>query len=222
MAPKVATTQIASSCPAEMIYAAEKQAATAAEAAAMASGVPDISSPGMGDGTTAATSGTVTGDGSGSYFPKYSNWLKPYGPVMPNNLPSGVLDLKSWSYDVASRTVTTTFKTNGTHGGVGGSWIYLVHADISCYNPTSKTFTSGSAALSALLRGPYVGPPPGPNESSVAIACSAGSVPSQVLIRQGTDAEWAAYSLGRLSYVYSSPDLSEGWVNPAVPQQPSN
>lgn len=188
------------------------------------SSIQDISSPGMGDGKTAATSGTITGDGSGSYFPKNNSWLwSGYGTPMPNTLPSPVLDLSGWSYNSASRSVGITFKTDGSFTGVGGSWIYLMNVDISCYDTSTKTFTHAAYAPAASLRGPYFSSDPGPNSSGISVNCGAGTpatmVPSQVLVRTATDSEWANYSLGRLGYVYSMPNLSEGWVNPAVPQE---
>lgn len=186
--------------------------------------VEDISSPGKGDGTTAATTGTVTGDGSGSYFPKNSSWLwSGYGAPMSNTLPSPVLDLSGWSYNAASRSVGITFKTDGTFTGVGGSWIYLMNVDISCYDTATKTFTHAAYAPAASLSGPYFSSRPGPNSSGISVNCGAGApatrIPSQVLVRTATDSEWANYSLGRLGYVYSMPNLSEGWVNPDVPQE---
>lgn len=185
--------------------------------------IQDISSPGMGDGTTAATTGTITGDGSGSYFPKNSSWLGAYGPPMTNTLPSPTLDLGGWSYNPTSRSVGMTFKTDGKFTGVGGSWIYLMNVDISCYDTNTKVFTHNTYAPANSLRGPYFSSNPGPNSSGISVNCGAGTpstlVPSQVLVRTATDAEWANYSLGRLGYVYSMPNLSEGWVNPSVPQE---
>lgn len=185
--------------------------------------VPDISAPGGGDGKTSATSGTITGDGSGSYFPKNTSWLGAYGTPMANTLSSPVLDLSGWSYNSASRSVGITFKTNGTFTGVGGSWIYLMNVDISCYDTTTKVFTHNTYAPAQMLSGPYFSNNPGPNSSGISVNCGAGTpattIPSQVLVRTATDAEWANYSLGRLGYVYSMPGLSEGWVNPAVPQE---
>lgn len=183
----------------------------------------DISSPGMGDGTTAATSGTITGDGSGSYFPKNTAWLGAYGAPMSNTLPSPILDLSGWSYNATSRSVAMYFKTNGTFTGVGGSWIYLMNVDISCYDTNTKTYTHNTLAPANSLSGPYASNNPGPNTSGISVNCGAGTpstlIPSQVYLRTATDAEWANYSLGRLGYVYSMPNLSEGWVNSAVPQE---
>lgn len=186
------------------------------------SSAQDISSPGMGDGKTAATTGTVTGDGSGSYFPKNTSWLNPYGPVMTNTLPSGTLDLKGWSYDSTTRRVGITFKTDGKFTGVGGSWNYMFHYDISCYDTAAKTYKTLSGGYVGILRGPYVMSNPGPNEAGMTLGCGSGApatmLPSQVLIRQATDAEWAGYSLGYRGYAYTMPGLSEGWVSSVVPQ----
>lgn len=191
------------------------------------SAAEDISSPGMGDGTTSSIAGTITGNSSGSYFPKNTAWLSAYGPVMSNTLPSPVLDLGGWSnpssITASSTSVTATFKTNGTFTGVGGSWIYLIHADISCYIPSTKTYYNRTALLAGSLSGPYFSTNPGPNSSGQGVGCGPfappGAVLSQVLLRQATDAEWANYSLGYLGYCYTIPGLSEGWVNPYVPQQ---
>jgi type II secretory pathway pseudopilin PulG len=183
----------------------------------------DLSTPGYGDGTTAATIGTITGDGSSSYFPKNTGWLSAYGPVMPNTLPSPILDLGGWSYNATNRSVVISFKTDGTFTGVGGSWIYMVQADISCYDPPTKTYIRRADLLVSSLHGPYASSRPGPHSGAVSIDCGdyapATAIPSQVLVRQATDAQWANYSLGRLGYVYSLPGLSEGWVNRSVPQE---
>lgn len=217
----VAYTDIpATLCPALKTAA---QAVDPATTGGIAGGTaPDISSPGMGDGTTAATTGTITGDGSGSYFPKDSSWLGAYGPVMPNTLPSPVLDMSGWTYDSTTRNVGMKFHTDGTFQGVGGSWIYLMNVDISCYDTITKTYTHNTYAPAAILNGPYTSNP-GPNSSGISVNCGSGApattIPSQVYLRQATDAEWANYSLGRLGYVYTMPGLSEGWVNSAVPQE---
>lgn len=187
----------------------------------------DISSPGMGDGTSPSTSGTLTGDGSGSYFPKSTSWLSAYGPVMSNTLPSPILDMGGWSspssITASSTSVTAYFKTNGTFTGIGGSWIYLIHADISCYVPSTNSYYNRTALLANSLHGPYSINRPGPHSSGIGVGCGPfapqGAVLSQVLLRQATDAEWGNYSLGYLGYCYTIPGLSEGWINPYVPQQ---
>lgn len=227
--PTVFSGTLPSACP-ELILETTRRGSTSSDGTTSYSygsdGTPvqDISSPGMGDGTTAATTGTVTGDGSGSYFPKNNSWLwSGYGTPMSNTLPSPVLDVGGWSYNATSRSVGITFKTDGTFTGVGGSWIYLMHVDISCYDTATKTFTHSAYAPAASLSGPYFSNRPGPNSSGISVNCGAGApatrIPSQVLVRTATDSEWANYSLGRLGYVYSMPNLSEGWVNPVVPQE---
>lgn len=226
--PTVFSGTLPSACP-ELVAETTRVGSTAPDGTTTYSYAPDgtslqdISSPGMGDGTTAATTGTITGDGSGSYFVKNTSWLGAYGPVMTNTLDSPILDVQKWTYDPLTRTVGLYFKTNGTFTGVGGSWIYMAHADISCYDTSTKTYLHRTVTLTGSLSGPYFSSRPGPNASGVGINCGPGQpatmIPSQVLVRQATDAEWANYSLGRLGYVYSMPGLSEGWVNGAVPQE---
>jgi hypothetical protein len=127
------------------------------------------------------------------------------------------------SINASSTSVGVTFKTNGSFTGVGGSWIFLIHADISCYVPSTKTYYNTSDLLTGSLSGPYFSSNPGPNSYGQSVGCGPyappGSVLSQVLVRQATDAEWAGFSLGRLGYAYTMPGLSEGWINPYVPQQ---
>lgn len=184
----------------------------------------DLSSPGMGDGTSAATIGTITGDGSGSYTPKSTSWLGGYGTPMSNLLPSGTLDLSGpWTPSTDGKTVNVVFKTDGSFTGVGGSWNYMVHVDVSCYDTVSQTYSTVSDYKYAILRGPYTQPYPGPNSSSITLNCGVYATPSQkvsqALIRTATDAEWASYSIGRPGWAYSLPNLSEGWVSSTVPQQ---
>lgn len=235
--PFVFNGTLPSACP-DLIAEATKVGSTTADGTttypyAGGSGVTggsaaeDISSPGMGDGTRSSIAGTITGDGSGSYFPKSTSWLSAYGPVMNNTLPSPVLDLGGWSdpssITASSNSVTAIFKSDGSFTGVGGSWIYLIHADISCYIPSTKTYWHRTDLLAGSLSGPYFSSRPGPNSSGMGVSCGPlapqGAVLSQVLLRQATDEEWKNYSLGYLGYAYTIPGLSEGWINPHLPQE---
>ena len=192
------------------------ECADLASAASAAGALSDISSPGKGDGTRAATDGTITGDGSGSYFPKSTAWLSAYGPVMSNTLPSSKLDLVGWSYNPTNRVVGVTFKTDGTFGGVGGSWNFMAHYDIQCYDTNTKTYHNSSGKILGSLDGKGIA-----NQSTQGITCAFGApdtqIPSQVYIRQATDQEWGEYYYR--SFAYTMPGVSEGWVNSAVPQQ---
>jgi hypothetical protein len=174
----------------------------------------DLSGPGKGDGVTSSTIGTITGDGSGQFNP--STPLHDHNPPMPNTLPSGVLDVGGWTSNAATRSVSVTLKTDGSFRGVGGSWIVMIHLDYSCYNTSTKVSVERHTREAAILRGPYTSTP-GPNSTAVGISCLAGEIPSQVIARTASDAEWASYSLGRLGYVYSLPNMMEGWVNPVNP-----
>ena len=225
--PVVFSGTLPDACP-DLITAATTAGSTTSDGTttysytADGSAKEDISSPGTGDGTTSAKLGTLTGDGSGSYFPKNTSWLGAYGPVMSNTLSSPTLDLGGWTYDRNSRSIGVTFKTDGKFTGVGGSWNYMAHYDISCYDTNTKTYKVLSGGFVGILKGPYTSQP-GPNSATSWINCGSGApatmLPSQVLIRQATDAEWAGYSLGYRSYAYTMPGLSEGWINSEVPQQ---
>jgi len=178
--------------------------------------IEDLSSPGMGDGTSAATVGTITGDGSGSFNP--SGPLYDYGIPMSNTLPSGKLDMTGWTYDPATNAVKVTMRTDGTYSGIGGSWIVMGHFDISCFNTQTKVSTDYHPYDAAMLQGPYGSNQPGPNITTLRAQCpNQYEVMSQALFRTASDAEWADYSLGRIGYAYTMPSTLEGWVNPNKP-----
>jgi hypothetical protein len=175
----------------------------------------NITDDGRGDGTSAVTIGTITGDGSGSYVDTY-DWGHGHEPPMSNTLPAGTLDFSGWGYNATNRSVIMYFSTNGKFTGVGGSWIYMVHADILCYDQPTKKYYKTSSRLESSLSGPYAGSNPGPHTGAVSVQCPSNApssaLPAQVVVRTATDAEWAGYSLGRLGWVYSLPDFVESWA----------
>jgi hypothetical protein len=176
----------------------------------------NITGPGKGDGKSAVTIGTITGDGSGSYEDDY-DWAHAHEPLMSNVVEGPILELTGWQYNPTSRSIAAIYTTNGKFAPASGGFIALTHFDVLCYDQTTKKYYKNTELEATMITGPSPSNPnPGPSSPMAWSDCGSSAPGSamlvQAVVRTATDAEWAGYSLGRLGYVYSRKDMVESWA----------